>query len=139
MRLNNAYGGRFMTKTDQHCTYAFGLENTRLRKFVNERLCTQMVQVHSIFGYCQIKGHQLVLSPMSLLMTQNGKTRLFNLDFDQLAEQKTLKVSLDVLSNCWRRKNSSKLNCFNSNQLEPESVNRFWRYCSVLVVQGVCC
>ena len=60
-----------------------------------ERLCTQMVQVHSIFGYCQIKGHQLVLSPMSLLITQNGKTRLFNLDFDQLAEpKKTLKESI---------------------------------------------
>ncbi|WP_333663556.1 SWIM zinc finger family protein [Acinetobacter sp.] len=60
-----------------------------------ERLCTQMVQVHSIFGYCQIKGHQLVLSPMSLLITQNSKTRLFNLDFDQLAEpKKTLKESI---------------------------------------------
>ncbi|WHP06967.1 SWIM zinc finger family protein [Acinetobacter corruptisaponis] len=60
-----------------------------------ERLCTQMLQVHSIFAYCQIKGHQLLLSPMSLLITQNGKTRLFNLDFDQLAEPKrTLKESI---------------------------------------------
>ena len=32
---------------------------------------------------------------MSLLITQNGKTRLFNLDFDQLAEpKKTLKESI---------------------------------------------
>lgn len=60
-----------------------------------ERLCAQMMQVGSIFAYCQIKGHQLVVSPMSLLITQNGKTRLFNLDFDQLAEpKKTLKESI---------------------------------------------
>lgn len=60
-----------------------------------ERLCGQMIQVHSIFAHCQIKGHQLVLSPMSVLMTQHGKTRLFNLDFDQLAEpKKTLKESI---------------------------------------------
>lgn len=60
-----------------------------------ERLCTQMLQVHSICVYCQIKGHQLVLSPMSLLITQNSKTRLFNLDFDQMTEpKKTLKESI---------------------------------------------
>ncbi|MEK5778122.1 hypothetical protein VXE44_23945, partial [Acinetobacter nosocomialis] len=48
-----------------------------------------------VFVYCQIKGHTLVLSPISLLITQNEKTRLFNLDFDQLNEpKKTLKESI---------------------------------------------
>ncbi|QER40073.1 hypothetical protein F2A31_10235 [Acinetobacter suaedae] len=60
-----------------------------------ERFCTQKIQINSVFVYCQIKEHELVLSPMSLLITQNEKTRLFNLDFDQWVEpKKTLKESL---------------------------------------------
>nr|MBP7880787.1 hypothetical protein [Acinetobacter sp.] len=60
-----------------------------------ERVCGQMIQVSSIFAHARIQGHQLVLSPISLLITQNDKTRLFHLDFDQLAEpKKTLKESL---------------------------------------------
>lgn len=60
-----------------------------------ECLCGQMIQVSSIFAHARIQGHQLVLSPISLLITQNDKTRLFHLDFDQLAEpKKTLKESL---------------------------------------------
>ncbi|MDR7656440.1 SWIM zinc finger family protein [Acinetobacter junii] len=60
-----------------------------------ERLCNQKTQINSVFVYCQIKGHTLVLSPISLLITQNEKTRLFNLDFDQLNEpKKTLKESI---------------------------------------------
>ncbi|RLZ08923.1 hypothetical protein EAH57_07830 [Acinetobacter sp. 2JN-4] len=60
-----------------------------------ERVCGQMIQVSSIFAHARIQGHQLVLSPISLLITQNEKTRLFHLDFDQLTEpKKTLKESL---------------------------------------------
>ena len=50
-----------------------------------ERITGKNIQVLSVFATVLVSGHQLVISPMSILINPSNKIRLFHLDFDQFA------------------------------------------------------